>query len=328
MAAALATAARDLQRSASPQQSLERLSELGTQLHALDDPGLAAQLEAAGATAGPLSGVATLAPLARALATGDLGAAATALRALAADSGRLDAATRQAVAQALAAAGRLTAAASPDLTTALSAAATALGRGDPSGAAQALQSAAAQLDTLRQRQQDQSMVTTAEAGAAADQSRVASQVDADRQASGQQLSGSAGQAAVVGGQGNGHNPSSQGASVLGPAQGGAAEQGGPLGGGQPAGGSGGQGGGAGGSGASTAPLGGHDQVYVPGPPGLELPDLTQPALLVPGASVPLSDARSVLAEFEQAALEALDRGDVDAADRDLVRQYFSALGGS
>ncbi|HEV7679473.1 MAG TPA: hypothetical protein VGQ42_12975 [Candidatus Dormibacteraeota bacterium] len=327
LAGALSAALGDVRRAQTPQSVLERLSELSDQLRGLADPGLAAEIQGAVAAAGALTGVDPLSPLARALGAGDLSGAAAAARALASSAGQLGAPARQSIAQALHAAAASAAQSGSALSTQLDAAATALQQGNAAGAKQALQSVAQQLDTLQQRQQDDRQLNAARDATGADQRQTAQRVDADRRAAGQTgQSGSA--AAVVGGEGSGKAPSSQGASALGPAQGGAGEQGGPQPGGQPAGGSGGQGAGASGGGTRAAALGANEQVFVPGPPGAQVPDTSQAPVLLPGAAVPLSDARSVIAAFEQAALEALDRGEVAAGDRDLVRQYFSTLGGS
>lgn len=326
LAQALTEAAKDLRKTSDPQAALERLSELGDKLRSLDDTTLAPELQAAAAAGGALGDAPQLAPLARALTAGNFAAAASAARALAGSTGSLDAAARQALAGALSAAAATAALSAPDLAAPLSSAAAALRQGDATAAAKALQDAAQQLDTLRRRQEDEEMVTSARNAAGADQGSVAQQVDADRRAGGSTGESGAG-AAVVGGAGA-QQPNSQGAAVLGPAQGGPAQQGSDQSGSEPAGGSGGQGGGSGGGTAQAPALGPHDQVFVPGPPDLQLPDDTLPPLLSGGTTVPLSDARSVLAEFQQAVLDALDRGEVDAGDRDLVRQYFSALGGS
>jgi hypothetical protein len=53
-----------------------------------------------------------------------------------------------------------------------------------------------------------------------------------------------------------------------------------------------------------------------------------PAPLGPGQPVPQRAYREVLQAYQKAALDALDRTVVSASDRELIKQYFSSLGGT
>jgi hypothetical protein len=348
-AAALHEALARLQKARSPLSALVALSALESRLQALDNSSPQDQEEAAAAAGEALVGTPGGARLGQDLTSGNLGAAAGALRSLAAGLSKLTPAQRQALAAALgkaaAAAGSRSAGlargASATAPPAASAGASASGgfANDLAAASSALagdQTAAAGRDLGAA-----ANGATASAGAASVQQELdavqAAIENAKAQVAGQAQADS-GAAPAQGNGGRGRGNPEQGGPGAGAASGsqagagaGAGAASGPGGGSGgsgtgPGAGSGGSGSGAGGGAGSAGPLRSPAaQVFVGGQPGDgEQVTGTQ---LGDGKRVETTNYRSVFPAFEKTALQGLGTQVLAPSDQGLVRSYFTSLGG-
>ncbi|MEP6753585.1 MAG: hypothetical protein ABI959_12650, partial [Candidatus Dormiibacterota bacterium] len=79
-----------------------------------------------------------------------------------------------------------------------------------------------------------------------------------------------------------------------------------------------------GSGQGSKPS---EKLFVPGQP---VPGQFEndPTPLGPGQTVPLTPYTQVVQAYQQAALDATSQSLIPGSEQDLVRQYFSTLGGS
>lgn len=315
-----------LRQAQTPQQALEELSRLSQELKGLEDPSLPGKVNAAAAAGSALAAGGAPTGLASALANGDLGAAAQQVSSLAAALPSMTPVQQSQLATALGSAAAA-AGADPALASRLGAAAAALNRGDTPAAQQALQQASGELGSLAQAQAAAGDLAGAEQQVDATKGQVAAQADADAQGSNGNAGSNAGSGSGSGsngGAGSGSGSGSQPGSGAGSRSGtGSGSQSGAGSGSGGSGGSGGQGS-AGSGGRSSSPAAGGDRLFIPGGTGDPLGQQTG-AQFGAGLPVPQVDYEQVLQQFDRLVLETLGRSAFASSDRDLIREYFSAL---
>jgi hypothetical protein len=350
----LEQALAQLQRARTPLQALTALSALQSELASLPD--LESQGEAAAAAAGAaLAGAPGAGKLSLDLSRGDLKAAAYDLRQLAKALAGLSPAEQRALAKALENASQQAAARQgpgqpgsqqgqgqqgtaptsgpQSLASQLAQAAQALASGKTGPAEKDLGSAASGANASASAASLQQELAAIQAAVHNAQSAVAAQAQADSSGHGAKSNGAAGKKglgkghggaiaryATGSGAGKGANPG----AVAGHGEGSGSGQGSGNGSGSSRGGAGaGSGNGSGtGQGGSKRPS---DQVFVGGQPGSS--EQVVGRHLGNGYRVKTTDYQNVLPSFEKTALQGLGSQVVSPADQNLVRDYFSSLGG-
>jgi hypothetical protein len=316
----LQKASDSVRKAQDPQSALASLSQAQDQLRELQDPGLSGKQDAATAAGAQLARNPQAAKAGDALTRQDMQSASNELNNLASSLPSLNSQQRQqlsdSLAQASAAAGG-----DPKLQQSLKNASDALNKGDVQAAQQALQAAAQESRSLGAQDSFQGDVNQAVNALQQAKTPLAQQASG-QQGQGQQGQGQQGQ----GQQGQGQQGQGQGQGQgLGPGQGAGQGQGqgqqGQAGGGSGTGASG-SGGGSGSLGSN--PKAGSEQVYVPGQAqgtsGNGTPDGSGQ-----GVQNGLVPYEQVLAQYQNAAINQVDRADIPEQQRALVQQYFNDL---
>lgn len=349
----LERALQELQRARTPLQALTALSALQSELSAL--PNLSNQAEAAATAAGlALAGAPGAAKLSADLSRGDLKAAANDLRQLAKALSSLSPAEQSALAKALANAAKeaasqqaaghsgsqqsqqppgSTASGNNSLSSELAQAAQALASGKRASASKDLSSAASGAQSSASAASFQQELAAIRAGIRNAQNQAAAQAQADtaghssnlKIANNSQRRGlGAGGAVSHYALGSGTGKTAGRGAVFGHGEGYGSGGGTGNGSGASKGGAGaGSGNGSGsGSGGNKRPS---DQVFVGGQPGTSQQVVGKH--LGDGYKVKTTDYQNVLPGFEKTALQGLGSQVVSPSDENLVRDYFSSLGG-
>jgi hypothetical protein len=316
----LAATEKQIRQAPDPRQALQAITPAEQQLLQLSDPQTPARTSTAQNLAGSLSATKAGAAAAQAL-TASPAKGAQALRQLAAQLQSLSPQERAQLAQALATAAQH--AQDPTMAASLSSASSALAAGDLATAAAALSNLAGQLDSLQAQQNTDAQVAAAISSLETARSALAAQADRDAAAaSGTASAGASPGASPAAGNGNGNGSGSGSGNGSGSGSG----TGSGSGSGSGSGGTGGTGasGSGSGSGQGTTPT---EKLFVPGQP---VPGQFEndPTPLGPGQNVPLTPYTQVVQAYRQAALDATSQSLIPGSEQDLVRQYFSTLGGS
>jgi chemotaxis protein histidine kinase CheA len=309
----LSSTEKQIRDARDPRQALQAISPAEQQLQALSDPQTPARTSTAQNLASSLSATKAGKAAGQAL-TASPAKGAQALRELASQLQSLTPQERAQLAQALATAAQH--AQDPAMAASLSRAASALAAGDNAAAAAALGELAGQLDSLQAQQNTDAQVAAGINSLEAARQALAAQADRDAAAA----SGSAGAgASPAAGTGNGSG------STPGNGNSGGNGSGSGSGSGNGSGSNGlGNSGSGSGSGQGTTPS---EKLFVPGQP---VPGQLEndPTPLGPGQDVPLTPYTQVVQAYRQAALDATSQSLIPGSEQDLVRQYFSTLGGS
>jgi hypothetical protein len=308
----LSSTEKQIRQAPDPRQALQAISPAEQQLLALSDPQTPARTSTAQNLASSLSGTKAGKAAGQAL-TASPAKGAQALRELASQLQSLTPQERAQLAQALATAASH--AQDPAMAASLSSASSALAAGDNAAAAAALGAVAGQLDSLQAQQNTDAQVAAGISSLEAARQQLAAQADRDAAAA----SGTAGAgASPAAGTGNGSGSTPGTGSGAGSGTGSGSGSGSGSGNGR------GNNGGGTGSGQGTKPS---EKVFVPGQP---VPGQFEndPTPLGPGQDVPLTPYTQVVQAYQQAALDATDQSLIPGSERDLVREYFSTLGGS
>lgn len=310
----LQQAAQGVRQASDPQSAVAQLSQAQQQIRSIADPNQGAKQDASGAAGQQLTQNAKTQSAGQAMVAHDNQGAATALQQLSKSVPQMSAGDRQQLAQALQQAAQAAQQGDPKLAQSLQKAASALQQGDTQGAQQALQAAAQEEQALAGEDQFQGNANQAISGLQQVKQPLAQQANQGQQGQQGQGQGQNGQGQQAQGQGQ----QAQGQSQQGQSQQGQGQTG------QGASHSSGQGGGQGSS-HQQAP-GSSEKIYVPGQSqgstGQGQPGQTgssQPNQLVP--------YDQVLSQYQSVALDQVDRADIPEAQRQLVEQYFSNLGG-
>jgi hypothetical protein len=295
-----------------PRQALAAISPAEQQLQQLTDPQTPARTSTAENLAAALSTTTAGKAAGQALSSSPA-KGAQAVRDLASQLQSLSPQERVQLAKALADAAQH--AQDPAMAAQLNRASAALASGDFVVASAALNDLAGQLDSLQDQQSNNQEVATAINSLETAREELAAQANSDASASSANASaGALPSAAASGGAGTG-NGTGNGAGN-GNANG--------NGNGSGSGGTGGTGANGSGSGSGSAAKP-SESLYVPGQP---VPGelVNDPTPLGPGQNVPLTPYMQVLQAYQQAALDATNHTLIPGSERDLVREYFSALG--
>ena len=307
---------KQIREARDPRQALQAISPAEQQLQQLSDPQTAARTSTAQNLANALSATKAAKSAGQAL-TASPAKGAQALRELASQLQSLSPQERAQLAQALAAAAQH--AQDPAMAASLQSASSALAAGNYAAAAAALTDMAGQLDSLQAQQTTDQQVASAINGLESARQELAAQADRDAAAAGAARGSAGASPGASAGTGNGNGGSGSGGSGSGN---------GGSGTGSGNGGSGSNGNGASGSGSGsgqgTKPS---EKLFVPGQP---VPGQFEndPTPLGPGQDVPLTPYSQVVQAYRRAALDATDLSLIPGSERDLVREYFSTLGGS
>lgn len=319
-----------IQNAASPRKALEAISPAEDQLARIPDPGTPAVASSAQNLASALSGTSAGQASAQAISKSPA-QGAQALRDLGSQLKNLTPAQKDQLAKALAQASAQ--AHNGQMSDSLKKASNALQAGDNTSAQQALNDVASQLQSLDQAQQNDQAVASAISALESARGELARQADRDAgQAAGTNpsasgnpgASGSGNPGASASGSGTG-NGNGNGGTGTGTGNGNGNGNGNGTGTGTGSGngtGTGNHGSGTGsGTGAQST-----EKIFVPAPlvPGQSE---DQPTPLGPGQDVPLSPYSQVITAYQKAALNVIDRSLVPGSEKDLVREYFSSLGG-
>jgi chemotaxis protein histidine kinase CheA len=309
----LSSTEKQIRQAPDPRQALQAISPAEQQLLQLSDPQTAARTSTAQNLANSLSATKAGKAAGQAL-TASPAKGAQALRELASQLQSLSPQERAQLAQALATAAQH--AQDPAMAASLSRASSALAAGDYAAAAAALSDMAGQLDSLQAQQNTDAQVAAGINSLEAARQELAAQADRDAAAAG---GGSSAGASPASGNGNGSGSSPGNGTSNGNGNGNGS-------GGSGSGGSSGHGssGSGTGSGQGSKPS---EKLFVPGQP---VPGQFEndPTPLGPGQDVPLTPYTQVVQAYQQAALDATDQSLIPGSERDLVREYFSTLGGS
>lgn len=324
----LQDAQAQIRQADSPRKALETITPAEQKLQRLTDPQTPARNSTAQNLANALSATSAGRSAGQALSASP-SKGAQSLRDLSGQLQSLTPAQRDELAKALAKAAQQSQ--DPKMAKSLQNASSSLQNGDNSGAAQSLNDAASQLDSLQQQQNTDQAVASAINGLEAARQELAAQADKDAGQPGQ-ASASASASAQAGasgsgsgsGTGTGSGSGSGSGSGTGSGNGSGAGSGSGSGSGTGNGGVGSGGGNGSGTGSGSA-AGSTERIYVPGQP---VPGQSedQPTPLGPGQDVPLSPYNQVINAYQQAALDAADQSLIPGSERELVRQYFSQLG--
>jgi hypothetical protein len=313
----LSSTEKQIRQAPDPRQALQAISPAEQQLLQLSDPQTPARTSTAQNLASALSSTKAGKAAAQAL-TASPAKGAEALRQLASQLQSLSPQDRAQLAKALAAAAQH--AQDPALAASLSRASSALAAGDLSAAAAALSGLAGQLDSLQAQQNTDAQVASAISSLETARQELAAQADRDAAAA----SGHANAGASPGGStGTGNGNGNGSGTGTGSGGGTGAGSGGGTGSGTGSNGHGNSGSGSG-SGTGATPS---EKLFVPGQP---VPGQFEndPTPLGPGQNVPLTPYTQVVQAYRQAALDATGQSLIPGSEQDLVRQYFSNLGGS
>jgi hypothetical protein len=309
----LAATEKQIRQAPDPRQALQAISPAEQQLQQLSDPQTPARTSTAQNLASSLSATKAGKAAGQAL-TASPAKGAEALRQLASQLQSLTPQERAQLAQALATAAQH--AQDPAMAASLSRASSALAAGDYAAAAAALNDMAGQLDSLQAQQNTDAQVAAGMNSLEAARQELAAQADRDAAAA----SGTS-NAGASPGAGNGSGNTNGNGNGNGNATGNGSGSGGTGSGGSNGHGNSGSGSG---SGQGSKPS---EKVFVPGQP---VPGQLEndPTPLGPGQDVPLTPYTQVVQAYQQAALDATDQSLIPGSERDLVREYFSTLGGS
>jgi chemotaxis protein histidine kinase CheA len=311
----LSSTEKQIKQAPDPRQALQAISPAEQQLLQLSDPQTPARTSTAQNLANSLSATKAGKATGQAL-TASPAKGAQALRELASQLQSLSPQERAQLAQALATAAQH--AQDPAMAASLSRASSALAAGDYAAAAAALSDMAGQLDSLQAQQNTDAQVAAGINSLEAARQELAAQADRDAAAAG---GGSSAGASPASGNGNGSGSSPGNGTSNGNGNGNGNGSGGSGSGGSSGHGSSGSGTG---SGQGSKPS---EKLFVPGQP---VPGQFEndPTPLGPGQDVPLTPYTQVVQAYQQAALDATDQSLIPGSERDLVREYFSTLGGS
>jgi hypothetical protein len=315
----LAATEKQIRQAPDPRQALQAISPAEQQLQQLSDPQTPARTSTAQNLASSLSATKAGKAAGQAL-TASPAKGAEALRQLASQLQSLTPQERAQLAQALATAAQH--AQDPAMAASLSRASSALAAGDYAAAAAALSDMAGQLDSLQAQQNTDAQVAAGINSLEAARQELAAQADRDAAAASGTASAGASPGASAAGNSNGNgNGSGNGTSNGNGNSGNGSGNGGSGSGGSSGNGNSGSGTGSG-QGAKPS-----EKVFVPGQP---VPGQFEndPTPLGPGQDVPLTPYTQVVQAYGKAALDATDQSLIPGSERDLVREYFSTLGGS
>lgn len=311
----LEQALEDLAEADTLEEAYSALEETRQELEALENPdaeALAEALRSAGEDLASAGGE-SLQPAGESLAEGDFGQAAEDLRQV--DPSSMDQVERDQLAEDLESLAEAVEAADPDLAQDLREAAEAARAGDAAGAQQALEQAAQELEALQQQAAASQAAGDAAAGVQSSQQAVAQAgqqsdgVPADAQGEGDGSGEGAGGAGSGDGSGEstqggeagtdpisqGNNPDGTGISGLTPIE------------------------------PSSIGGEGSDSIALP-PSGETGEQVTGEGATDPGSTAPITvPYLDVLPQYQSAASQAIESGDVPPQYRDLIRDYFSSL---
>jgi hypothetical protein len=307
---------KQIRQAPDPRQALQAISPAEQQLLQLSDPQTPARTSTAQNLANSLSATKAGKAAGQAL-TASPSTGAQALRQLAAQLQSLTPQERAQLAQALATAAQH--AQDPTMAASLQSASSALSAGDFASAAAALTDLAGQLDSLQAQQNTDQQVASAINSLEAARQELAAQADRDAAAAGAANANAGASLGASPGAGNGNGNTSGNGNGTGSGTGAGTGSGGT--------------GGTGGTGASGSGSGSgqgakpSEKLFVPGQP---VPGQLEndPTPLGPGQNVPLTPYTQVVQAYRQAALDATSQSLIPGSEQDLVRQYFSSLGGS
>ena len=306
----LSSTEKQIRQAPDPRTALQAISPAEQQLLQLSDPQTPARTSTAQNLASSLSATKAGKAAGQAL-TASPAKGAQALRELASQLQSLTPQERAQLAQALATAAQH--AQDPTMAASLSRASSALAAGDYAAAAAAMSDLAGQLDSLQAQQNTDAQVAAAVNSLEAARQELAAQADRDA-------------AAARGGSNAGASPGAGNGSGNGNSGNGNGNGNGSGGSGSGGGGSNGRGNSGSGSGSGTGSKP-SEKLFVPGQP---VPGQFEndPTPLGPGQDVPLTPYTQVVQAYGKAALDATDQSLIPGSERDLVREYFSTLGGS
>jgi hypothetical protein len=298
---------KQIRQAPDPRQALQAISPAEQQLQQLSDPQTPARTSTAQNLANSLSATKAGKAAGQAL-TASPAKGAQALRDLAAQLQSLSPQERAQLAQALATAAQH--AQDPTMAASLQSASSALSSGDFASAAAALTDLAGQLDSLQAQQNTDQQVASAINSLEIARQELAAQADRDAAGAGAANASTGASPGASGGAGNGNGNTSGNGNGNGTGSRGT-------------GGTGASGSGSG-SGQGAKPS---EKLFVPGQP---VPGQFEndPTPLGPGQNVPLTPYTQVVQAYRQAALDATVQSLIPGSERDLVREYFSTLGGS
>jgi hypothetical protein len=304
---------KKIRQAPDPRQALQAISPAEQQLQHLSDPQTPARTSTTQNLANALTTTKAGQAAGQAL-TASPSKGAQALRDLASQLQSLSPQERAQLAQALATAAQH--AQDPTMAASLHRASNALAAGGVATAAAALSDLAGQLDALQSQQNTDQQVASAINSLEAARQQLAAQADRDAAGSGAASANGDASPGASAGAGNGNGNGNGNPNGTGNGSGSGNGSGGTNGTGSSGSGS--------GSGQGTKP---GEKLFVPGQP---VPGQFEndPTPLGPGQDVPLTPYTQVVQAYRQAALDATDQSLIPGSERDLVREYFSTLGGS